>query len=78
MPILDGRDNGDNLRTINVYQEDYTGQNFVAYLKVQDVGGLAPQNGRFSFAVQQESLNHRRSGEIPTGLRRLRQTSHLK
>ncbi len=55
MPILDGRDNGDNLRTINVYQEDYTGQNFVAYLKVQDVGGLAPQNGRFSFAVQQES-----------------------
>lgn len=55
MPILDGRVNGDNLRTINVYQEDYTGQNFVAYLKVQDVGGLAPQNGRFSFAVQQES-----------------------
>lgn len=55
MPILDGRVNGDNLRTINVYQEDYTGQNFVAYLKVQDVRGLAPQNGRFSFAVQQES-----------------------
>lgn len=55
MPILDGRDNGDDLRTINVYQEDYVGQNFVAYLKVQDVGGLSPQNGRFSFAVQQES-----------------------
>ncbi|CAE6909229.1 hypothetical protein ACOMICROBIO_NCLOACGD_02026 [Vibrio sp. B1ASS3] len=55
MPILDGRDGGDNLRTINVYQEGYVGQNFVAYLKVQDARGLAPQSGRFSFAVQQES-----------------------
>ncbi|MCK8083918.1 hypothetical protein [Vibrio sp. 1CM24A] len=55
IPILEGRDGGANLRTINVYQEDYSGENFVVYMKVEDAGGLAPQNGRFSFAVQQES-----------------------
>ncbi|NOJ18227.1 Ig-like domain-containing protein [Vibrio jasicida] len=55
LPILDGRSGGGNLRTINVYQQQYTGHNFVVYIKVEDAGGLAPQNGRFSFAVQQES-----------------------
>ncbi|CAK2913768.1 Sulfatase-modifying factor enzyme domain-containing protein [Vibrio crassostreae] len=55
MPILDGRSGGENLRTINVYQQEYTGDNFVVYIKVEDAGGLAPQNGRFSFAIQQES-----------------------
>ncbi|MCB5358066.1 Ig-like domain-containing protein [Vibrio lentus] len=55
MPILDGRNGGENLRTINVYQQEYTGSNFVVYMKVEDAGGLAPKNGRFSFAIQQES-----------------------
>ena len=55
IPILEGRNGGGNLRTINVYQQDYVGENFVVYMKVEDAGGLAPQNGRFSFAVQQES-----------------------
>ncbi|WP_299143145.1 hypothetical protein [uncultured Vibrio sp.] len=55
IPILEGRNGGSNLRTINVYQQDYVGENFVVYMKVEDAGGLAPQNGRFSFAVQQES-----------------------
>lgn len=55
IPILEGRNGGGNLRTINVYQQDYVGENFVVYMKVEDTGGLAPQNGRFSFAVQQES-----------------------
>ncbi|WP_210473883.1 Ig-like domain-containing protein [Vibrio crassostreae] len=55
MPILDGRSAGENLRTINVYQQDYVGENFVVYMKVEDAGGFAPQNGRFSFAIQQES-----------------------
>ncbi|YCO05230.1 Ig-like domain-containing protein [Vibrio sp. VNB-15] len=55
LPILDGRSGGGNLRTINVYQQEYTGHNFVVYMKVEDAGGFAPQNGRFSFAVQQES-----------------------
>lgn len=55
LPILDGRSGGGNLRTINVYQQQYTGHNFVVYIKVEDAGGLAPQYGRFSFAVQQES-----------------------
>ncbi|CAK1741793.1 Ig-like domain-containing protein [Vibrio crassostreae] len=55
IPILEGRNGGGNLRTINVYQQDYVGENFVVYMKVEDAGGLAPKNGRFSFAVQQES-----------------------
>ncbi|MGL4830460.1 MAG: hypothetical protein ACRCXG_14345 [Vibrio sp.] len=55
MPILDGREGGGDLRTINVYQQDYSGYNFVVYIKVEDLGGLAPRNGRFSFAIQQES-----------------------
>lgn len=55
MPIIDGRDGGGNLRTINVYQQGFNGQNFVAYIRVEDAGGLAPVNGRFSFAIQQES-----------------------
>ncbi|CAK1710682.1 Sulfatase-modifying factor enzyme domain-containing protein [Vibrio crassostreae] len=55
IPILEGRNGGGNLRTINVYQQDYVGENFVVYMKVEDAGGLAPQNGRFSFAIQQES-----------------------
>ena len=55
LPIMDYREGGEMLRSINVYQEDYSGENFVVYMKIVDLNGKLPISGRFSFAIQQES-----------------------
>ncbi|MEZ9156951.1 hypothetical protein AB4169_01615 [Vibrio lentus] len=55
LPIMDARA-GEMLRTINVYQQDYQGENFVVYLKVVDFNQNIISGGRFSFALQQESM----------------------
>ncbi|WP_199461284.1 hypothetical protein [Vibrio owensii] len=58
LPLFDyrGEDQlGVYSRFISVYQKDYIGSNFVAYIKVKDVNGGNVGAGRFSFALQQES-----------------------